>query len=204
MVSTDLSCWIIEHRYTEYRGTGSVGPLADAREGGKAGWRYLLQRGTSVSHDKRLAATCEGNMTAFSPWSALAGGALIGLSASLLLLTHGRVAGISGMLGGLLQRATSDRGYRVAFLFGLVAAGALLSFLRPNALPATSELSIRWIVAAGLLVGYGTRLGCGCTSGHGVCGLSRLSPRSMAATLTFMVAGATTVYVVRHLLGGLG
>jgi uncharacterized protein len=142
-------------------------------------------------------------MNAFAPWSALGGGALIGLSASLLLLTHGRVAGVSGIVGGLLPPRARDRAYRAAFLLGLLAAGGLIASWLPGAIPPRSQIPTRWIVLAGLLVGYGTRLGSGCTSGHGVCGVSRLAPRSIAATLTFMTTGAATVFVVRHVIGGL-
>ncbi len=141
-------------------------------------------------------------MTYFTPWPALAGGGLIGLAASLLLLTHGRIAGISGILGGLLQPQTSDRGYRMAFVFGLLAAGVLLAVWAPQMVAGSSRLPLHWLVLAGGLVGYGTRLGNGCTSGHGVCGISRLSPRSLVATGTFMATGAATVWVVRHVLGG--
>lgn len=137
----------------------------------------------------------------FTPWSALAGGALIGLSASLLLLTHGKIAGISGILGGLLERGTDERGYRAWFLAGLLASGALLVVLRPSAFPTAPTSSLGLTAIAGLLVGFGTRLGNGCTSGHGVCGLSRLSTRSLVATVTFIAAGMTTVFV-KGLLGG--
>lgn len=136
------------------------------------------------------------------PWLAeLGGGALLGLAATLLFRSHGRIAGVSGLFGGLLARGTEDRGLRMAFVLGLVAAGALLLLFAPHALDeATRPAPL--VAVAGLLVGYGTRLGNGCTSGHGVCGLSRFSPRSLAATLTFLATGALTVFVVRHLLGG--
>ncbi len=137
----------------------------------------------------------------FTPLPALLGGALIGLSASLLLLTHGKITGISGIVGGLLARGTPDLAYRAWFLAGLLAAGGLLALLYPAAFASAGAPGAPpWlIVIAGLLVGYGTRLGNGCTSGHGVCGLSRFSPRSLAATLTFMATGAAAVFVVRHL-----
>jgi uncharacterized membrane protein YedE/YeeE len=137
---------------------------------------------------------------AFTPWSSLAGGVLIGLSAALLILGSGRVAGISGIVGGLLKPGGPDTRWRLAFLGGLLAAPLLwrLFAALPEAQPVTGG---GMLVVAGLLVGIGTRYGSGCTSGHGVCGLSRLSPRSLAATLTFMGAGFATVYVVRHLLG---
>ena len=142
-------------------------------------------------------------MIDFTPWSALAGGALIGLAASLLLATHGKVAGISGILGGLLQRKTQDRAYRISFVAGLLGAGVALALWMPRTVTPPIGVPTRWVLLAGLLVGYGTRLGSGCTSGHGICGLSRLSPRSLVATLTFMTTGAITVFVVRHWIGGL-
>lgn len=137
--------------------------------------------------------------SSFTPWTALAGGALIGLAASLLILLNGRIAGISGVLGGLLRPAPREIAWRAAFLIGLVAAPWLYASI--TQLPTVHiEASEGLLVAAGLLVGLGTRYGSGCTSGHGVCGLSRLSPRSLAATLVFMAAGFATVYVVRHLI----
>jgi uncharacterized membrane protein YedE/YeeE len=135
----------------------------------------------------------------FTPWTSLAGGALIGLSAALFVLFNGRIAGISGILGGLLQGQRGDIAWRLAFLLGLVAAPLLYALCAP--LPAvTIDAGTGTLVAAGLLVGLGTRYGAGCTSGHGVCGISRLSPRSLVATLAFMLAGFATVFVVRHLL----
>lgn len=131
----------------------------------------------------------------------LLGGALIGLAAALLLLANGRVAGISGILGNLLRPAPGDVLWRAMFLLGLIGTGALALRLQPAAFSA-QERPLLLVAAAGLLVGFGTRLGSGCTSGHGVCGVSRLSPRSIAATMTFMATGAATVYVARHLLGG--
>jgi uncharacterized membrane protein YedE/YeeE len=137
---------------------------------------------------------------AFTPWSALAGGVLIGIAAAMFVLLNGRIAGISGVLGGLLRPARHDIGWRLAFVGGLVAAPMLYGLLGPR--PAIDiDAGVGTLVAAGLLVGVGTRYGSGCTSGHGVCGLSRLSPRSVAATAVFMAAGFITVYVVRHLLG---
>lgn len=145
-------------------------------------------------------------METFTPFSSLAGGALIGLAASLLLLFHGRVAGISGILGETLRRegTRGEGAFRAAFLAGLVAAGVVLRIVYPAAFSAagiTSSLGLALVAVAGVLVGYGTRLGNGCTSGHGVCGLSRFSKRSLVATLTFMAAGGATVFVVRHVLG---
>ncbi len=139
-------------------------------------------------------------MNEFTPWSALAGGALIGLAASVLLLTNGRVAGVSGMLGGLIAPVRGEVAWRAAFLVGLVGAGAVLALLSPGQFGA-SPRGLPVVGLAGILVGIGTRLGNGCTSGHGVCGLSRRSPRSLVATLTFMATGALTVWVFR-LLGG--
>jgi uncharacterized membrane protein YedE/YeeE len=139
----------------------------------------------------------------FTPISSLAGGLLIGLSAALALLAHGRIAGISGVLAGALERRAGDRAWPLLFLVGLLGGGVLLGRLHPQAFSTTHAASPATLVAAGLLVGFGTRLGGGCTSGHGVCGIGRLSPRSIIATVTFMATGAATVYVVRHLLGGL-
>jgi uncharacterized membrane protein YedE/YeeE len=136
----------------------------------------------------------------FSPWSALAGGALIGLAAALLVLFNGRVAGISGLLGSLLARGGEGRAEKALFLLGLVLAPLLWQLFA--ALPAL-EFQGGWLslVVAGLLVGIGSRYGAGCASGHGVCGISRLSARSLAATVAFMAAGFATVFVLRHLLG---
>lgn len=134
----------------------------------------------------------------FTPWTALAGGVLIGLAAAAFVLLNGRIAGISGILGGLLRPARGDIAWRVAFLAGLV--GAPLVYALFAALPeARIEAGEGTLVVAGLLVGLGTRYGAGCTSGHGVCGLSRLSPRSLVATAAFMAAGFLTVYLLRHL-----
>lgn len=135
----------------------------------------------------------------FTPWASLSGGVLIGLAVALLLLANGRVAGISGILGGLLPPARGDAAWRVAFLIGLIGAPLVYALAAP--LPEVRiDADDATLVAAGLLVGVGTRYGAGCTSGHGVCGISRRSPRSLAATLAFMLAGFATVYVVRHLL----
>ena len=135
----------------------------------------------------------------FTPWTSLAGGVLIGAAAAMFLLLNGRVAGISGILGGLLRPSAGDIGWRVAFIAGLVAAPLLYQLATP--LPTVQiDADTGLLVAAGLLVGLGTRYGSGCTSGHGVCGLSRLSPRSLVATAAFMAAGFATVFIVRHLL----
>lgn len=140
---------------------------------------------------------------AFTPWSSLAGGVLIGLAAALMVVLLGRIAGISGILGGLLQRATWSSmrqwGWRAAFVAGMLLAPLLWQMFAP--LPAMQMPSNPMlIISAGLLVGFGTRLGSGCTSGHGVCGLSRLSIRSLAATLMFMATGVATVFIMRHVV----
>lgn len=136
----------------------------------------------------------------FTPWSSLAGGALIGLAASLLVICNGRIAGISGVIGGLLDGVREGRGERALFVLGVLLAPLLWGLV--TLLPRI-EFQTGWLglLVAGLLVGVGTRYGSGCTSGHGVCGLSRLSGRSLVATLAFMVSGFVTVYVIRHLLG---
>jgi uncharacterized membrane protein YedE/YeeE len=136
----------------------------------------------------------------FTPLSAAIGGALIGLAASILILFNGRVAGISGIVSGLMRLRRGDIAWRAMFVAGLLAAGGL-QFLVPALPAARIDASYALLCMAGLLVGVGTRLGSGCTSGHGVCGLARLSPRSLAATLTFMAAGIVSVYVMRHLFG---
>lgn len=136
---------------------------------------------------------------AFTPWSAALGGALIGLAAALFVLANGRVAGISGILGGLLRSKPGDRDWRLAFIGGLLLAPlAYAAFAAPPTIVIDAGTPV--LIVAGLLVGLGTRFAGGCTSGHGVCGLSRLSPRSLVATLSFMGAGFATVYGVRHLL----
>jgi uncharacterized membrane protein YedE/YeeE len=138
----------------------------------------------------------------FTPVTSLVGGVLIGVSASLLLLAHGRIAGISGIVGGALRLRDGDRTWRLLFLAGLIGGGWLITFVSPAAFPTTLPAPAPLLVVAGLLVGFGTQLGNGCTSGHGVCGLGRLSARSLVATLTFMTTGAAVVFVIRHVLGG--
>jgi len=139
-------------------------------------------------------------MTGFTPLSSLAGGALIGLAAALLWLGAGRIAGISGIVAGAATGEASERSWRLAFLAGLV--GALLLYQAAVARPAVDIAAGPMTLAvAGLLVGFGTRLGMGCTSGHGVCGIARLSRRSLVATCVFTAAGAATVFVVRHVVG---
>jgi uncharacterized membrane protein YedE/YeeE len=136
---------------------------------------------------------------AFTPATALIGGALIGAAAAAFVVFNGRIAGVSGILGGLLSPARGDIAWRAAFVAGLVAAP--LAYGVFAALPAIRvDTDIAVLIVAGLLVGVGTRYGSGCTSGHGVCGISRLSPRSIVATLAFMAAGFATVFVTRHLL----
>ncbi len=139
--------------------------------------------------------------THFTPFSALAGGLLIGLAATLLLLLNGKIAGISGIIGGLLQPQGGDIGWRVAFVAGLIIAPLLyrIALILPQPQIAASHTVL---IIAGLLVGIGTRYGAGCTSGHGVCGMARLSPRSITATIIFMLVGFLTVFFLRHILQG--
>ncbi len=134
----------------------------------------------------------------FTPWTALAGGLMLGLASALFILINGRILGISGIVGGLLRPRAGDTSWRLSFVLGLFAAPLLYGLLTD--LP-QSRVEASWVtvILAGVLVGLGTRIGSGCTSGHGVCGLSRLSPRSLIATLTFMGAGFVTVYVLRQL-----
>lgn len=134
---------------------------------------------------------------AFTPWQALGGGALIGLSAAMLILLNGRIAGISGIVGGVLRPAAADLRWRVAFIAGLLVAPLVFRLFGDLPVPRISATPLA-LVLAGLLVGVGTRFGAGCTSGHGVCGLSRLSPRSLVATLVFMLLGFATVFLIRH------
>jgi uncharacterized membrane protein YedE/YeeE len=135
----------------------------------------------------------------FTPWASLAGGLLLGGAAALFILLNGRVLGISGILGGLLRPLAGDTGWRVAFLAGLLLAPTVWALFATPVAPRIAAGPLL-LVAAGLLVGWGTRHGSGCTSGHGVCGIARLSPRSLAATLAFMATGFAAVFVLRHLL----
>jgi len=136
----------------------------------------------------------------FTPLTALAGGVLIGIAVAMFVLLNGRIAGISGVLGGLLRPSKGDVAWRVAFVLGLVGAPSV--YLLVAVLPRPQiDAGYGALVLAGLLVGLGTRYGAGCTSGHGVCGLSRLSPRSLVATIAFMGAGFATVFVTRQLIG---
>jgi uncharacterized membrane protein YedE/YeeE len=144
-------------------------------------------------------ATMSIDWAAFSPVSAAIGGVVIGIAVAMLLLLNGRVAGISGIVGGLLRPAPGDVAWRWAFIAGLVAAP--LFFSAAGKAPAVViDAGFPTLVVAGFIVGLGTRYGAGCTSGHGVCGVSRLSPRSIVATLAFMASGFATVFVLRHLI----
>ena len=138
--------------------------------------------------------------TAFTPWSASIGGVIVGAAVAIFVLVNGRIAGISGIVGGLFRPAPGDVAWRLAFVAGLMAA-PMLYMLAATLPPVMIEASYPTLIVAGLLVGIGTRYGAGCTSGHGVCGISRVSPRSLVATLSFMAAGFATVYVVRHVIG---
>lgn len=140
--------------------------------------------------------------TDFTPVTALLGGALIGLSATLLYGSIGRIAGISGILNNALEQRV-DRGWRVAFLLSLVAGATAWFAFAPGVAPLREGFGLQWLALAGLLVGFGTRMGNGCTSGHGICGLARLSKRSLLAVLAFMGAGFVTVYAMRHVFGDL-
>ena len=139
-------------------------------------------------------------MTDFTPLTALSGGILIGLAALLFLLVQGRGAGISGILAGLLAPVASDIGWRWRFIAGPAVGGALGFWLLGLPAPDLSQVSWPWLLVGGLLVGFGAKLGNGCTSGHGICGIGRLSVRSIVATLLFMLAGMITVFIMRHVL----
>jgi uncharacterized protein len=141
-------------------------------------------------------------MENFTPIASLIGGILIGLSAAALMFFNGRVAGISGIVAGVLMPRGGEVSWRAFFLAGLFVGGLAMMFVTPSGFAFTIDRSLYALAAAGLLVGVGTQLGSGCTSGHGVCGLSRFSLRSLVATLTFMATGAATVFIVNHLLGG--
>lgn len=142
-------------------------------------------------------------MTEFTPLASLLGGAMIGLAAILLMAFHGRIAGMTGILSGLLPPLSNDWAWRAAFIAGVIVAPALIIIVAgASAVPFESPVPTPWLIIGGLIVGIGVHFGGGCTSGHGVCGLARLSPRSIAATLIFMASTALTVFVVRHLLGG--
>ena len=138
----------------------------------------------------------------FTPWTSLSGGILLGVASAIFILVNGRVLGISGILGGLLTPKAGDAAWRIAFLLGILSAPLVYGLLAPASFVRAPTINAGFaaIVAAGLLVGLGTRFGSGCTSGHGVCGLSRLSFRSLVATLAFMGAGFAMVFAVRHVL----
>ena len=138
----------------------------------------------------------------FTPWASLIGGLLLGVASAVFILINGRILGISGILGGLLPPKVGDIGWRVAFLLGMLAAPTVFMALAPAGLASEPRIDAGFwtVISAGLLVGIGTRYASGCTSGHGVCGLSRLSPRSLVATLSFMGAGFFIVYIVRHIV----
>jgi uncharacterized membrane protein YedE/YeeE len=140
-------------------------------------------------------------MENFTPISAFSGGLLIGLSAVLLLLYTGRIAGISGMMGGLIQAPRAEIYWRIAFLAGIVLGAFLLHLLMPELNRPRENFPVWLLALGGFLVGFGTRLGNGCTSGHAVCGIARFSIRSIVATCTFMISGFATVFVIRHLFG---
>jgi uncharacterized protein len=165
------------------------------------------RRAIAIMRRTPMIWACSSNprksvMANFTPVSAAIGGALIGLSAVLLMLSTGRIAGISGIFSGLLNLRGEDKGWRIAFIAGLILAPILAGLVGYGM--AQPKLPSNWavIIAAGLLVGFGTRLGGGCTSGHGICGIARLSPRSIAATIVFMVTAVITVAITRHVLGG--
>ena len=141
-------------------------------------------------------------MTEFTPYSALAGGALIGLAAVLLMLMNGRIAGVSGILGGMMRFDKGEFGWRAAFILGLILTPIIYMRVTNSMIPLTPPEPIGAVILAGLLVGVGSQMGNGCVSGHGICGTARLSIRSIVATITFMLAGFITVYVVRHVIGG--
>ena len=150
-----------------------------------------------------MVPAMHGFMDQFTPVSSAIGGALTGLASIALLFFNGKIAGISGITGGLIQSPRrGDGAWRVAFTLGLVSAGLLALFVSPASFANAAPRSAPVLLVAGLLVGFGTRIGNGCTSGHGVCGIGRLSKRSLVATLTFITTGALTVLAYRHLLGG--
>jgi uncharacterized membrane protein YedE/YeeE len=140
--------------------------------------------------------------THFTPWASLSGGVLLGVASALFILLNGRILGISGILGGLLPAKTGDASWRLTFLLGLFVSPLVMKVLAPTDFLHAPRIDadMAMVVVAGLLVGVGTRYGSGCTSGHGVCGLSRLSPRSMVATAAFMAAGFVTVFVLKHII----
>ncbi len=159
-------------------------------------YQYLSPRQEKLSADRERDLLMTENI------SALVGGSLIGLASLLMLLFNGKILGVSGIAGGLFQKHSKETLWRSFFLIGLLAGGGVLTLILPSAFSFSLDRSVGALVLAGLLVGYGTRLGNGCTSGHGICGVSRLSPRSLMATLTFMALGAIVVFFINHVLGG--
>lgn len=141
-------------------------------------------------------------ITDFTPFPALLGGSLIGLAAVALMAFNGRIAGMTGIMTGLLPPFAADWGWRAAFLLGAIGAPILMVLAGGHTVAFESTAPARWLIVGGLIVGVGVYFGSGCTSGHGVCGIARLSPRSIVATLTFMATAVATVFVVRHVLGG--
>ncbi|MEW5008745.1 YeeE/YedE family protein [Cycloclasticus sp. 46_83_sub15_T18] len=141
-------------------------------------------------------------MENFTPYSSLAGGILIGISASVLMLLNGRIAGISGIIAGIFNvSALSEKAWRFAFVIGLIAGASVYAYYFPIEIAVREHVSTGLLVIGGLLVGVGTAMGGGCTSGHGICGISRFSLRSITATMTFLLAGITTVYLVNYFIG---
>lgn len=142
-------------------------------------------------------------ITEFTPWASLAGGVMIGLAATLLMAFHGRIAGMTGIFAGILPPVSSDWQWRVAFLAGAIIAPAIM-LIAGGTIPFAVPVPLWAMIIGGLIVGIGVTVGSGCTSGHGVCGMARLSPRSITATITFMITTAITVYVMRHvfMVGG--
>lgn len=141
-------------------------------------------------------------MTEFTPFTSLIGGCLIGLAAVLLMAFHGRIAGISGILSGVLPPVATDWAWRLAFLIGAILAPVILTNFTSYPIVFDSPVPVLWLVIGGLIVGVGITLGSGCSSGHGVCGMARFSMRSVIATLIFMLATTITVFIIRHVLGG--
>ncbi|WP_162064078.1 YeeE/YedE family protein [Vibrio taketomensis] len=134
------------------------------------------------------------------PWNSLLGGILLGLSATLLMIVNGKVAGISGILNGIMARIDGDFAWRVVFVLGMVLGGGLVTYIAGEPIPDTSNISVAMFIVAGLLVGAGTRIGNGCTSGHGICGIGRLSKRSLIATIVFMLVAGVTVFIRLHVV----
>jgi len=137
----------------------------------------------------------------FTPYSSLAGGLLIGLSATVMLLFNGRITGVSGILSGLLTYTAGEWLWRLFFLLGMIAGAFFFVSVFPDSFKPRTDFPLGLLIAAGFLVGFGTRLGGGCTSGHGICGIGRLSPRSIVATMVFMASGAVSVFFIRHIIG---